>query len=102
MPSLGSSPSGTTNFARIDQRKESPHLKRGQGGFESLCGHQFMKISQLILALNKFRKEHGDLDVLGSAPEYEPLYDIEAENISYLEPSEYIRVESPIILIGPK
>ena len=65
-------------------------------------GTNLMKISQLILALNKLRKEHGDLDVLGCAPEYDPLYDIEEQNINYLEPSEYVRVESPIVLIGPK
>lgn len=61
-----------------------------------------MKISELILRLNKIRKEHGDLQVLGSAPEYEPLYNVEKDNVNYVEPSEYMRVSSPSVLISPK
>lgn len=60
-----------------------------------------MKISELILYLNKLRKLHGDIQVLGNAPEYEQLYDVDENNISYVEPSEYMRVDSPFILIAP-
>jgi hypothetical protein len=61
-----------------------------------------MKISELILHLNNIRKEHGDLEVLGSAPEWEPLYDIEKDNVNYVEPSEYMRVgNNPVVLISP-
>jgi len=61
-----------------------------------------MKISELILYLNKLRKEHGDVEVLGNAPHYEQLYPVDEESISYVVPSEYMHVDSPSILIHPK
>jgi len=60
-----------------------------------------MKLSELILLLNKLRKLRGDVPVIGSAPEYDPIYQIREDNVSYVEPSEYIETDSPSILIGP-
>jgi len=60
-----------------------------------------MKISQLIIYLNKIRKDHGDLPVLGVAPEYQPLYDVDNDNISVMEPSEYVEIDEKSVIIGP-
>lgn len=58
-----------------------------------------MKISQLILHLNDLRKKHGDVDVIGVAPDVS-VYDVEKENVSFLEKDgQYIKYTA--VYIGP-
>jgi hypothetical protein len=58
-----------------------------------------MKISDLIIHLNNLRKEHGDVDVIGVAPEYE-VYKVEKDKVNFLEADgNYVRHTA--VYIGP-
>jgi len=62
-----------------------------------------MKISQLITRLESFKENYGDCDVYGSAPYYEPEFELRNKNIHFfkkLEMNDGSFVEN-VVFIAP-
>ena len=59
-----------------------------------------MNIEQLISHLNKLTEKHGNINVIGVAPYFDPRYEINENSVSFLEKSEY--VPESAIYIGPE